>query len=270
MRWSAVVMLVALASGAVAQTRMIRPSYARPEDIEAVVSKVVPQAGVAAVKAQGSVLVSGSDDVLEEVARVIREMDQPGQVVELEVAIAGAGANVERLRGVGASVARARASSPPPEAPTELRTVRGASASSSVQSLVAMAGRPAEVVIGEGVLVDGGPLAPPREIQTGKRITIDGLRVTDDGKGAEMDVAVEDTAPGAGAVVSSGTRAKTSVRLLVGQTQYISTIDESTEAASAESGASGTSRNGGTARGKRVRTGGSRAGQIAITLKAVR
>lgn len=270
MRWQALVMVIALAGNAMAETRMIRPSYARPEDIEAVVSKVVPKAGVAAVKAQGSVLISGDDDVLEEVARVIREMDQPGQVVELEVAIAGASANVERVRGAGASVTRARASSPPRTPPTELRTTRGASASSSVQSLIAMAGRPAEVVIGEGVLVDGGPLAPPREIQTGKRIAIDGLRVIDDGKGAEMDVAVEDTAPGAGAVVSSGTRAKTSVRLLVGQTQYISTIDESTDAAAGESGASGTARDGGSARAKRVRTSASRAGQVAITLKAIR
>lgn len=266
----AALLLVFLAGEVAAETLMVRPTHARPEDIEAVVSKVVPAAGVAAVKAQGAVMISGTEDVLREVAQVIREMDQPGQVVELEIAMSGSTATDAQARAGGASVERARARNPVDAPPVELRSTRGASASRSVQSLIAMTGRPAEVVIGEGILVDGGPLAPPREIQTGKRILIDGLRTIEGGRGAEMDVAVEDTVPGAGNVVSSGTRAKTSVRLMVGQTRHVSTLDDSTDGETSEGGVSGNARDGGSARRRSMRTRASRAGEIAITLKAVR
>ena len=260
---------IALASSAAAETQTIRPRYARPDDIEKVVSRVVPQAGVAAVNAQNSVLISGSDEVLEEVNRVIRELDQPGQVVELEIALTGATMSSNRSRGLGGSLRGGKSKSEPITPPSELSSDGGSSSSNAVQSLVAMPGRPAEVTIGDSVLRDGGPLAPPVEVQTGKRVAIDGLRVIEDKKGVEMDVQVEDTIPGAGPVVSSGTRAKTSVRLMLGQTQVIAGSVSETEADSSSSALNNQDRNT-TAQTRRRQAQKMSVGQVAITLKAIR
>lgn len=268
----ALVLLVTLAHArsADAESRTLRPKYARPEDIEAVVTRIVPQAGVAAVKAQNTVLISGNDDVLAEVEKVVRELDQPGSVVELEIGLTGSTANSERTRGVGLGFrgAKAKVDAATPE--STFRNEGGSSSSNASQSLVAMAGRPAEVVIGDTVLRDGGPLAPPVEVQTGKRIAIDSLRVVEDGKGAEMDVQIEDTVPGAGAVVSSGTRAKTSVRLMVGQTQVVAQTNNETDADSSSAGASAPGNKTATAQSRRTRANKVTAGQVTITLKAIR
>lgn len=265
-----IIALCLLAVAAHADTRTIRPSYARPEDIEAVVSRVVPKAGVAAVKAQNSVLVSGSDEVLEEVARVVRELDQPGQVVELEIGLTGVTSSSEQARALGIGLRRAGAAAAPATPETTVRDSGGTSVSNGAQSLVAMAGRPAEVVIGDTVLRDGGPLAPPLEVQTGKRVAIDSLRVIEDGKGAEMDVQVEDTVPGAGNVVSSGTRAKTSVRLMVGQTQVIAATNNETEADSSSSDVTAPGDRTMTASARRLKAKKMTAGLVTITIKAIR
>lgn len=262
--------LLLLAGAAHADTRTIKPTYARPEDIEAVVARVVPQAGVAAVKAQNSVLVSGSDEVLEEVARVVRELDQPGQVVELEIGMTGVTSSSERARALGVGFRGPRAAAPPATPETTVRNESGTSFSNGAQSLVAMAGRPAEVVIGDTVLRDGGPLAPPVEVQTGKRVAIDSLRVIEDGKGAEMDVQVEDTVPGAGPVVSSGTRAKTSVRIMLGQTQVIAATNNETDADSSSSEVSAPGDKTATAQARRLKARKMTAGLVTITLKAIR
>lgn len=265
--------LIAIAcwsSPAAADTRTVRPRYARPEDIEAVVTRVVPKAGVAAVTAQNSVLISGSDEVLEEVAAVIRELDQPGSVVELEIGITGATASSDRGRGLGVGFRGGRASAAPSTPPSELRAEGGSSTSSSVQSLVAMPGRPAEITVGDTVLRDGGPLAPPLEVQTGKRVAIDGLRVIEDRKGVEMDVQVEDTVPGAGPVVSSGTRAKTSVRLLLGQTQVVAQSTSESDADSSSTDINAPGDKTATASRRRRQASKLSAGQVTITLKAIR
>lgn len=264
------VALLALAVSAHADTRTIRPQYARPEDIEAVVSRIVPAAGVAAVKAQNSVLISGSDDVLEEVARVVRELDQPGQVVELEIGLTGVTSSSDKQRGFGLGFRGAKAKADPATPDSTVRSEGGSSSSNSSQSLVAMAGRPAEVTIGDTILRDGGPLAPPVEIKTGKRIAIDGLRVIEDGKGAEMDIQVEDTIPGAGPVVSSGTRAKTSVRLMLGQTQVISATNNETDADSSSTGVNAPGDKTGTFQSKRIKAQKMTAGLVTVTLKAIR
>ena len=253
-----------------ADTRTIRPHYARPEDIEAVVSRVVPKAGVAAVKAQNSVLISGSDDVLEEVARVVRELDQPGQVVELEIGLSGSTSSSDRTRGLGLGFKGGRATAEPATPESTVLNDGGNSSSNAAQSLVAMAGRPAEVVIGDSVLRDGGALAPPIEIKTGKRVAIDGLRVIEDGKGAEMDVQVEDTVPGAGPVASSGTRVKTSVRLMLGQTQVIAQTNSDTDADSSLSQVSAPGNKTATAQSRHIKAKKSTAGMVTITLKAIR
>jgi hypothetical protein len=268
-RWVLLAVLVGVAA-AQAETVTIRPKYARPEDIETIVTRVVPKAGVAAVKAQNSVLVSGDGDVLEEVGRVVRELDQPGQVVELEIGLVGATSSSEDTRGIAGSFKGPHAKVDPQTPASELRGVRGGSSSSAVQSLVAMAGRPAEVTIGDTLLVDGGPLAPPKEVQTGKRIAIDGLRVVEDGKGAEMDVVVDDTVPGALPVVSSGTHAKTSVRLFIGQTQTIAAVSQDSDASASSNELSAPGDKTATAQTRRTRAKKLTAGTVTITLKGIR
>ncbi|MBI4863057.1 MAG: hypothetical protein HY815_22750, partial [Candidatus Riflebacteria bacterium] len=130
-RFALVAVLVLGQAAALAETKWFHPRHAKPEDVESVVNRLAPKAGIAAVPRQGAVLVNATSEVLDEVSRIIRELDQPNQTVEFEIGITGSTSSSERTLGTGIGIRRAGATNPdagsPP--PTELRQTSGSSSS---------------------------------------------------------------------------------------------------------------------------------------------
>lgn len=124
--------------------------------------------------------------------------------------------------------------------PTTLDRTRGRSRAVSGSHLVVTPGTPAELSVGETIFVGDSPFISPREVFVGRRLRLDGLQLDEDGDTAEVDVEYEDTAPGAGPVVSTGARARTRVRMHSGQPGTV--FDTTSESSSRSRGTGGTSR----------------------------
>jgi hypothetical protein len=231
--------LLFLSGTTLAETRMLTLRHAHPEDLERIIGRIKPEASVAAVPRQNALVITADDDVLADVERLVRELDAPNRVVELEIRLAGVTRSSARATALAAGLRRPSGTAPvSPE--SQLNDQGGAGTSATVQSLLATPGSPAEVTLGDEVLVNTGPANPPVSVQTGKRVRIDSLRITADPPSAEMEVTVEDRTTGALPVISSGTTAKTEVRLLVGQEQTIAaaTSESSSDATEASATAS--------------------------------
>ena len=245
------------------------PNHVKPEIIEAVVNRTIPNAGVSAVPRQNSVIVSGNFTVLEAASVLIKELDKPNQTVELEISMSDMNNAVDSSYGLGATITRANAKREIPQVPTTLRQVGGTTRSSFRQTIVAMQGYPAEIFVGETQLRDFGPLNPPVEVQAGKKIKIEGLTIVNNGQGCQMDISVENTIPGSGPIVSSGTRVKTALSLDLGETKFVSTNDGNDK----NDGSlfdNNYDKSGGYSLGQKNRRKSNKNGQISVTLKKIR
>ena len=245
-----------------------QPRNVRPEVIEETITRTVPKAGVATYPAQNGVIISGDDDTIKSISKLLDYLDRPGQVLELEIGMNGANNNSDAVTGIGGTVTRdVEDGREIPPAPSEFRRSRSFSNDYATQSLMVMPGKPAELFIGETQFRDAGPLNPPIEVQAGRRITVDNVRIVEGG--AEFDIAIENTVPGSGPVVSSGTRLRTSIRLAVGETTYVSTADGDTDSGGTNFD-SDYDRSGGFARLRNTKRRGSSSGGISVTLKRIR
>jgi hypothetical protein len=268
MRFHPAFIFLLLVGTATADTRMLPLRHAHPEDLERIIGRMKPEASVAAVVRQNALLVTGSDEVLTDVERLVRELDAPNRIVELEIRLAGVSRSGVRQTALAAGLRRPSGTAAvAPE--SQLNAQDGAGSSNTIQSLLATPGSPAEVVIGDQVLVDGGPGSAPVPIQTGKRVRIDSLRVENEARSADMEVTVEDTVPGGGPVVSSGTSVKTEVNLLVGQEQTIAAAPSETSGEASDFSASASKPQAQARRGA-TRSGSSKNELVTIRLVAIR
>lgn len=260
------ILLFCLASALSAQDfRFYQPRNIRPEHMESEIQRMVPNARVGSFPSQSGILIGGDESTMEQVNRIIDLLDRPGQVVELEIGMGGFNDTSDAVTGVAGTVSRGDEGQEP--VPSEFRRVRGRSYDRGGQTLLCMPGKPAELFIGETQFRDAGILNPPIEVQAGRRIMVDNLRIIDNG--AEFDIAIENTVPGSGPVVSSGTRLRTSVRIALGETAYVSTNDtDSDNEGSVFDG--DYDRNGGFGRFRSTKRRGISAGNISVTLKRIR
>lgn len=250
-------------------TVVLRPSYARVEDLERILGRVLPGVSVAGVVSQGTLIVSGTPEELRRVGALMRELDVKGAVVELGVRLTGSGHSSGSTIGVGVRVRKAGAPPSDGSPDTTLSSTNGRSRQDAEQVVVATAGRPVEVFVGEDLLISGGPLTPPSTISAGFLVKIDGLRVVDNGQGAEMDVTLEATRPGAPPVVRQGTRAATSIRLRQGQTQQVVAQTDDSDAAASDAAAAAADQSGSTRR-RRTTARTASSTSVAITLRGIR
>lgn len=265
------ILFAAMALPAMAEHKTVfySPRNVRPERIEEILTKTMPSVGVAVYAPQNTVIISGDEDTMQSVLRMIHRLDQPGPVVVLEIGTSGLNDTREGVTGLGATVTRDNNGRQIPPAPSEFRRSRGYSRDNASQMLTCMPGHPAEVFVGETQFRDAGLLNPPIQVQAGKRVVVENLRVIGDGTGAEFDISIENTVPGSGPVVSSGTRMRTAVRLNLGETVTVAGNDGDNENG-------GTTfdndydKSGGSSRLRRTTRRGVSTGNISVTLKNIR
>lgn len=186
------------------------------------------------------------DDPLQRAARLADQLDRPVPSLVIDAGGSSDESSAEDRAGVAVEGGGEQ-----PAAPSELRRDRGRSRSTSSTRLTVTPGTPAELSVGETVFVGDSPLFPPREVFIGRRLRLDGVTLQDGDQAAEADVEYEDSAPGAGPVVSSGVRARTRVRMQRGRSTPVFETGGESESETSTTGTGGASRSRRTTRSTR-------------------